>query len=159
MRRAFENRGYAVQIALSVRQACRLLESWSPGYAVVDLRMPGPSGLAVIPRLRAANALARIVVLTGYASIATAVEAIRLGATYYLIKPVDANEVEIAFRRVHGDETVAVSERPLSVHQFEWDYIQHVLIEHRENISATARALGMRRRTLQRKLDKHPVRT
>jgi two-component system response regulator RegA len=158
MRRAFEQRGYVVQVANSVQQACDLLEGWSPGYALVDLRMPGPSGLSLIPRLKAANAQARIVMLTGYASIATAVEAIKLGATYYLTKPVDADAVEAAFRHAGGDETVPASEHPLSVDRLEWEHIQQVLAEHHGNVSATARALGMHRRTLQRKLHKRPMR-
>jgi len=159
MQRAFEKRGYAVQVANSVEQACELLERWSPDYAVIDLKMPGASGLALIPRLKAANAQARVVMLTGYASIATAVEAIKLGATYYLIKPVNADEVELAFQHAGGDETVAASERPLSVDRLEWEHIQHVLTEHQGNVSATARALGMHRRTLQRKLTKRPARS
>jgi two-component system, response regulator RegA len=156
MRRAFEKRGYAVQVARSVQQALDLLATWSPAYAVVDLRLPGPSGLALIPRLRAANAQMCIVILTGYASIATAVEAIKLGATYYLPKPVDVAMVEGAFRRAGGDETILASEHPLSVDRLEWEHIHHVLTEHQGNLSATARALGMHRRTLQRKLSKHP---
>jgi two-component system, response regulator RegA len=158
MRRAFEKREYAVQVAGSVQQACELLTAWSPAYAVIDLRMPGPSGLTLIPRLKAANAQACIVMLTGYASIATAVEAIKLGATYYLTKPVDADMVELAFRRACGDESIVASEHPLSVDRMEWEHIHHVLTEHSGNLSATARALGMHRRTLQRKLHKHPPR-
>jgi two-component system response regulator RegA len=156
LRRAFEKRQYAVQVARSVQQACDLLAAWSPAYAVVDLRMPGPSGLELIPRLRATNSQVCIVMLTGYASIATAVQAIKLGATYYLTKPVDADMVEVAFRRAGGDETIVAAERPLSVERLEWEHIHHVLTEHSGNLSATARALGMHRRTLQRKLSKHP---
>jgi two-component system response regulator RegA len=154
--RAFERRGYEVQVASSVERACDLLAGWSPDYAVVDLRMPGSSGLSLIPRIRAANAQACIVMLTGYASIATAVEAIKLGARHYLTKPVNAEAVECAFRRVDGDETVATADQPLSVGRVEWEHIQHVMSEHGGNLSATARALGMHRRTLQRKLSKRP---
>jgi len=88
---SFERRGYAVTSANSVPQALRVAETWRPHYVILDLRMPGPSGLALISRLRIAGAGMRIVVTTGYASIATAVEAIKLGATHYLTKPVDAN--------------------------------------------------------------------
>jgi two-component system response regulator RegA len=157
MRRAFEKRGYAVQVANSVPMACDLLEEgWAPEYAVVDLKMPGPSGLELLPRLKSANANARIVVLTGYASIATAVQAVKLGATYYLIKPTDAEQVEIAFHEADGEMTVAVNERPVTVGRLQWEHIQQVLAEYRGNVSATARALGMHRRSLQRKLQKNP---
>jgi len=98
----------------------------------------------------------RIVMLTGYASIATAVEAIKLGATQYLVKPVDAPTVEAAFHHDGGDVTVASSDHMLSVERLEWEYIQRVLGEQHGNVSATARALNMHRKTLQRKLSKHP---
>lgn len=155
--RAFEKRGYTVKAAHSAPAACRLLEDWHPDYAVVDLRMPGPTGLTLIPRLKAALPNVRIVVLTGYASIATAVEAIKLGATQYLVKPVDANTVESAFHHEGGDTTVPSSDHLLSVERLEWEYIQRVLAEQGGNVSATARALKMHRKTLQRKLGKHPA--
>jgi two-component system response regulator RegA len=134
-----------------------LLEDWCPEYAVLDLRMPGPTGLTLIPRLRAAFHDVRIVMLTGHASIATAVEAIKLGAIQYLVKPVDAHTVEAAFRHDGGDPTVPSSEELLSVDRLEWEYIQRVLAEQNGNVSATARALNMHRKTLQRKLNKHPA--
>ena len=155
--RAFEKRGYTVRAAHSAAAACALLDEWRPEYAVVDLRMPGPTGLTLIPKLKAAFAEVRIVMLTGYASIATAVEAIKLGATQYLVKPVDARAVEAAF---HDDEGVAAAptcDDLLSVERLEWEYIQRVLAEQGGNISATARALKMHRKTLQRKLNKHPA--
>ena len=155
--RAFEKRGYTVKAAHSAPAACRLLEGWHPDYAVVDLRMPGPTGLTLIPRLKAALPNIRIVVLTGYASIATAVEAIKLGATQYLVKPVDANTVEAAFHHDEGDAALPTSDDLLSVERLEWEYIQRVLAEQGGNISATARALKMHRKTLQRKLNKHPA--
>jgi len=155
-KRMFEARGYDVRVAHSVEQACALLDTWSPGYALVDLRMPRSSGLALIPKLKAANGQVRIVMVTGYASIATAIEAIKLGATHYLIKPLDPDAVEAAFLRALGDETVPASKRPLSVERVEWEYIQHVLAEHGGNVSAAARAMGMHRRSLQRKLSKYP---
>jgi two-component system, response regulator RegA len=156
--RAFEKRGYAVNSANCVPQALSIAESWHPNYAVVDLRMPGPSGLTLIPRLRTAAAGVRIVVITGYASIATAVEAIKLGAIHYLAKPVDADSVEAAFHRDRGDESIPAREEPLSVDRLAWEHIQGVLADHRGDVSATARALGMHRRTLQRKLVKFPAR-
>ena len=155
--RAFEKRGYTVRAAHSAPSATKLLEDWYPNYAVVDLRMPGPTGLTLIPRLKAAAPGVRIVVLTGYASIATAVEAIKLGATQYLVKPVDANEVESAFYQDRADATLPSSDSLLSVERLEWEYIQRVLAEQSGNVSATARALKMHRKTLQRKLSKHPA--
>ena len=97
---SFERRGYDVSSANNVLQALRVAEAWRPRFVVLDLRMPGPSGLTLISRLRIAGAGMRIVVTTGYASIATAVEAIKLGATHYLTKPVDANAIEAAFHRM-----------------------------------------------------------
>ena len=155
--RTFEKRGYTVKAAHSVPAACRLLEDWHPDYAVVDLRMPGPTGLMLIPRLKAALPNVRIVVLTGYASIATAVEAIKLGATQYLVKPADANAVEFALQHDSADTSIPSSDHLLSVGRLEWEYIQRVLAEHSGNVSATARALKMHRKTLQRKLGKHPT--
>jgi len=155
--RAFERRGYTVKAAHSVAAACQLLDEWQPEYAVVDLRMPGPTGLTLIPRLKAACSKVRIVMLTGYASIATAVEAIKLGAIQYLVKPVDARSVEAAFHDVEGDATLPTSDDLVSVGRLEWEYIHRVLTEQGGNVSATARALNMHRKTLQRKLSKHPV--
>jgi two-component system response regulator RegA len=157
MQRAFEQRDYEVRAATSVAEACDRLRGWQPEFAVVDLRLPGGTGLALISRLGEQDPKPRIVVLTGYASIATAIEAIKLGATHYLAKPVDAEAVEAAFERTRGDETVPTSDKLLSVDRLEWEYIQRVLAEKRGNISATARALNMHRRTLQRKLGKHPT--
>jgi two-component system response regulator RegA len=153
----FEKRGYTVKAAHSVPAACNLLEDWQPEFAVVDLRMPGPTGLSLIPKLKAAFPGVRVVMLTGYASIATAVEAIKLGATQYLVKPVDANTVEAAFHNDEADATLPTSDDLVSVGRLEWEYIQRVLTELGGNISATARALNMHRKTLQRKLSKHPV--
>lgn len=158
LQRAFEQRGYAVRAAQSVIQACEVLKDWPPAFAVVDLRVGHATGLTLIPRIRAANPAARLVVLTGYASIATAIEAIKLGATHYLTKPVDANAIELAFGRTSGDARVPPSEKHPSVDRLTWEYIQRVLAENDGNISATARALNMHRRTLQRKLNKHPTR-
>lgn len=155
--RAFKRRGYAITVAHSAEEALALVQENSPEYAVVDLKMPGSSGLVLVERLKQLDEQTRIVVLTGFASIATAVEAIKLGATHYLAKPADADEIEAAFARGPGDAATPVSERQLSVDRLEWEYIQKVLAENQGNISATARALGMHRRTLQRKLGKRPV--
>lgn len=157
LKRAFDKRGYEVRAASSAPEAQGLIDDWRPAYAVIDLRLPGPTGLTLIPRLKAADPGVRIVMLTGYASIVTAVEAIKLGATHYLVKPVDAQTVEAAFQRNGGDPTIPPSESLLSVERLEWEYIQRVLVEQQGNISATARALHMHRKTLQRKLNKHPA--
>jgi two-component system response regulator RegA len=153
--RALEKRGFTVTTAHSVEQALPLAQAAPPSYAVVDLRMGGASGLTLVQALHELNPETRIVVLTGYASIATAVEAIKLGATQYLAKPANADEVVAAFG--HAPNTDApVRAQPHSVNQLEWEWIQRVLHENGGNISATARALNMHRRTLQRKLMKRP---
>ncbi len=153
---ALRARGFAVRVAHDVAEGRRLAEQEPPEHAAVDLRMPGPSGLSLVQHLKALDPNTRIVVLTGYASIATAVEAIKLGAVHYLTKPVDADEVVAAFARTDGDSSVPVLDRPLSVTRAEWEYIQRALTECGGNISETARRLGMHRRTLQRKLGKRP---
>ena len=126
--------------------------------AVLDLRLAADSGLRLIAPLKAARPELRILLLTGYASIATAVEAIKLGAVHYLAKPAGADEILAALGREEGDAAVAPAEEPMSVDRLEWEHIQKVLAEHDGNLSATARALKMHRRTLQRKLAKRPVR-
>jgi two-component system response regulator RegA len=156
--RALTKRGFQVQVAHHVEQALHLAELTPPHYAVVDLRMPGPSGLELVAALRALNSDIRIVVLTGYASIATAVEAIKLGATHYLTKPADADEIVAALHRDDGQTQTPLPEDPISVDRLEWEHIQRILTECGGNISAAARQLGMHRRTLQRKLNKRPVR-
>ena len=154
--RAMEGRGYAVTVAHDVAQAVSCAEQDPPQFAVVDLRMPGPSGLNLVKSLRALDGDIRIVVLTGYASIATAIEAIKIGATHYLAKPVQAEEIIAAFGRTSADAEVEVTGERLPVGRVEWEYIQKVLTENQGNIHATAKALGMHRRTLQRKLAKRP---
>ena len=158
MQRALRRRGFQVKLAHQAAQAIELAQSEVPSHAVIDLKMPGDSGLTLIPQLKTLSQAMRIVVLTGYASVATAVEAIKLGATHYLAKPVDIDQLLAAFGRDAGDPTQALSEQPLSVDRLEWEHIQRVLNENGGNISATARSLNMHRRTLQRKLAKRPVR-
>jgi two-component system response regulator RegA len=155
--KAMTRRGFNVTCAHTVDQATECAEACMPEYAVVDLRLPGVSGLALVEKLKALDPGTRIVMLTGYASIATAVEAIKLGATHYLAKPVDVDEIMAAFERTSGDAEVQISAHPLSVGRLEWEYIQRVLNENKGNISVTARILNMHRRTLQRKLTKNPV--
>ena len=156
--RALDKRGFEVFDAADVPKAIVLAEENPPEYAVIDLKMPGPSGLVLVKRLNEPDGATRIVVMTGYASIATAVEAVKLGATQYLAKPVDVDEIVVALNKGEGDENAPLSAVPLSVDRLEWEHIHRVLAEHDSNISATARALNMHRRTLQRKLGKYPRR-
>lgn len=156
--RALERRGFAVTTASDAESGYLLAAQEPPEYAVVDLKLPGHSGLTLVERLHTLGADTRIVVLTGYASIATAVEAIKLGAIHYLAKPANADEIVGALVRGNGDSSIPVADTPLSVDRLEWEHIQKVLGDHEGNISATARALKMHRRTLQRKLAKRPVR-
>lgn len=153
---AMTKRGYLVSTANSAESAFALAEQDPPEYAVVDLKMAGQSGLVLVRQLTGLQAGTRIVVLTGYASISTAVEAIKLGATHYLAKPVDADEIVAAFAKQSGDTDIELAASPLSIERLEWEHIQRVLSEHDGNISATARSLNMHRRTLQRKLSKNP---
>lgn len=154
---AMEKRGFDIRLANNVRQGIAVAVAESPEYAVIDLRMPGESGLELVKYLKSLDEHTRIVVLTGYASVATAVEAIKLGAVHYLSKPADADEIQAAFHRDAGDTRVSIPKRPASVARLEWEHIQTVLTACHGNISETARRLGMHRRTLQRKLYKRPV--
>lgn len=153
---ALVKRGYAVSVVHDVESAISIAKESPPENAVVDLKMPGASGLELIKFLKDQDLETRIVVLTGYASIATAVEAIKLGATHYLAKPADADEIVTALGKNEGNSQLPINDNPLSVSRIEWEHIQKILIENDGNISATARALKMHRRTLQRKLLKKP---
>ena len=158
LQEALSQRNFSVALAYDVPSALRKLEKLLPDYAVIDLKMPGPSGLELVRSLHELNPHTKIIVLTGYASIATAIEAIKLGATHYLTKPADADEIVAAFHRQAGNSETPVANQPVSVNRLEWEHIQKVLTECDGNISEAARRLGMHRRTLQRKLHKHPVR-
>lgn len=155
LRNALTKRGFNVCIAHSVEQAIPLAEAAPPEFAVLDLKMNGASGLVLVKKLHELDPHTRIVVLTGYASITTAVEAIKLGATQYLAKPANADEIVAAFKHV-PDGSTPISADTKQIDKLEWEHIQRVLREHDDNISATARALNMHRRTLQRKLAKPP---
>ena len=157
LKRALEKRGFSVSVAHSVEEATPMAEGNPPEFAVVDLKMGGAPGLALVKVLHRLDPNTRIVMLTGYASIATAVEAIKLGATQYLAKPANADEIVAAFGHTAGSD-VPIKAQPTQIENLEWEHIQRVLHEHGENISATARALNMHRRTLQRKLAKPPSR-
>ncbi|MDZ7594304.1 MAG: response regulator transcription factor [Thiobacillus sp.] len=156
--RAMQKRGFEVAVAHDASEARTVADRLAPQLAVVDLKLPGESGLQVVAMLAARTPAPAIVVLTGYASIATAVEAVRLGARHYLAKPANADEILAALLRDQPDAALEVSAEPMSVARLEWEHIQKVLNEHDGNISATARALKMHRRTLQRKLEKNPPR-
>jgi two-component system, response regulator RegA len=157
LKNALEKRGYEVLVANDVKNGMLAAESHLPEYAIIDLRIGHDSGLELVKTLISLDEKTVCVVLTGFASIATAVEAIKLGATYYLTKPANTDEIINALHKNTGDSSVAVSEQPLSVKRLEWEHLQKVLLQHEGNISAAARALNMHRRTLQRKLDKRPV--
>jgi two-component system, response regulator RegA len=165
--RAFERRGFAVLTASSVAAALALLESARIDFASVDLRMPGASGLELVRRLKALHPSAVVVVLTGYGSIATAVEAVKLGAADYLTKPADANDLLRAFGGAGGTPANATPAAPLtaaepatevpSLARVEWEHISRVVADCGGNISRAARMLHMQRRSLQRKLAKYPA--
>ncbi|MBX3639403.1 MAG: response regulator transcription factor [Nitrosomonas sp.] len=156
--KAMTKRGFSVAVTHNIEDALTKAEAATPEYAIVDLKLASESGLVLVEKLRALDPGTRIVMLTGYASIATAIEAIKLGATYYLAKPVDADGIMAAFERTSGDADTPISANPLSVGRLEWEYIQRILTENDNNISVTARILNMHRRTLQRKLAKKPHR-
>jgi two-component system response regulator RegA len=159
---ALARRGYAAHVAHDAASALDAARTTDPEAAILDLRLGADDGLALIEPLRRARPKMRIVVLTGYASIATAVKAIKLGADDYLAKPVTAADVAAVLERraaeSTGDRPVPPA-APMSPRRLEWEHIQRVLAEHGGNISATARTLRMHRRTLQRKLAKRPARS
>ncbi|MFG1462554.1 response regulator transcription factor [Xanthobacter sp. DSM 24535] len=157
LRKSFERRGYQVLTSDRLEGIVALLATQSPGYAVVDLKLAGGSGLECVKALHQHDPGMKIVVLTGFASIATAVEAIKLGACHYLAKPANSDDIEAAFDRVDGDTSIAVSARPTSLKNLEWERIHETLVETDFNISEAARRLGMHRRTLARKLEKKRV--
>lgn len=158
LKRSFERRGYRVLIATGYEDLSPILKEHSPSHAVVDLKLAGVSGLACVDLLHRFDPAMAIVVLTGYVSIATAVESIKLGALGYLAKPADIDEIEKTFSRTQGDVDIPVTARQTSIKTLEWECIHQTLMDTDFNISATARHLGMHRRTLARKLKKTWVR-
>lgn len=151
--RALRDRGLEVREAADYASAMELAREDPPELAVVDLKMPGRSGLELVRDLKATDGATKVVVLTGYGSIATAVEAIKLGATHYLSKPADADQVLAAF---DGTAGAGVGIATPSLARAEWEHIQRVLADSDNNISEAARRLGLHRRSLQRKLAKNP---
>jgi two-component system response regulator RegA len=155
--RAFDERGFEVRAAATLDQAERLVADEAPEYVVLDLRVGDRNGLDLLPALTRADPATRVVVLTGYGSIATALEAVRRGATHYLTKPADADEILAAFERTGATSTRPLpSRQPMSLDRVEWEHINRVLVECGGNISEAARQLGLHRRSLQRKLAKFP---
>jgi two-component system response regulator RegA len=156
LRDALLRRKHTVITAADAGHARQLLESRSVQRIILDLKLEQESGLKLIPELKARYPETEIVVLTGYSSIATAVEAIRLGARNYICKPADTDEIIAAFASTPTGN-MPLQPNPPSVQRLEWEHIQSVLNQHSGNISASARSLGMHRRTLQRKLRKYPA--
>jgi two-component system response regulator RegA len=153
--RSFERRGYAVTMLPGPDGLETAVADFKPDHAVVDLRLGGASGLTCVAAIHAIDPAIKIVVLTGFASIATAVEAIKLGATNYLTKPANTDDIEAAFARIDGDAGATIAAAPpTSIKTLEWEHIHQTLADVDFNISEAARRLGMHRRTLARKLDK-----
>ena len=157
LRRSFERRGYEVLVAAGLEEMEGLLQTRTPHYAVVDLKLSGASGLACVQVLHEHDPEMLIVVLTGFASIATAVEAIKLGACHYLAKPSNTDDIEEAFGKAAGNVKTPLSQRPTSIKTLEWERIHQTLAETGFNVSESARRLGLHRRTLARKLEKRQV--
>ena len=155
--RTLERHGFSVRVAYDIEGALAEAGTEVPDYAVLDLRLGEESGLSLIEPLRAANPRIHMVVLTGYASISTAVTAVKKGVQNYLAKPVSTKAVLDALLNEDTIEEESQDFDAMSLRRLEWEHIQRVLVEHDGNISATARALKMHRRTLQRKLAKKPV--
>jgi two-component system response regulator RegA len=155
--RALLRRNWDVSVANNVDQAKVIARNIKPSYSVIDLKMPGGSGLLLISDLLEINKNIKIVILTGYASIATAIEAIKLGATHYLVKPADTDEILASFYKNQGNCNAPIKENNMSANRFEWEHINKVLADNNGNISKSARILGIHRRSLQRKLFKRPL--
>lgn len=154
--RAFRDRGFDARGAADGEAAIRAAGEDSSEYAVVDLRMPGRTGLEVVQELKRIDPCTQIVVLTAYGSIATALEAVRLGAAHYLTKPADVDDILAAFRRAGGADLPIDNAEVPSLARVEWEHINRVLMDCEGNVSQTARLLGIHRRSLQRKLAKYP---
>ena len=156
--RSFERRGYQVEVLNGPEGVEEAARRFAPDHAVIDLRLGGgASGLTCVQMLHAIDPAMRIVVLTGFASIATAVEAIKLGATNYLTKPANTDDIEAAFARVAGDPGADITPRATSIKTLEWEHIHQTLVDTDFNISEAARRLGLHRRTLARKLEKRHI--
>lgn len=152
LERSFMRRGFAVKAARNYNEMLEVIKKFHPNFALVDLKMPGKSGLEAVSFLKEFDAKMKIVVLTGYASISTTIEAIKLGASYYLSKPANVDDILLAFDgKSKNPENL---NKKTSLRNLEMEHINQVLIEVDFNISKAARLLGMHRRTLARKLEK-----
>ncbi len=157
LRRRLSNHGFEVRICHDKTQALLKAREWRPGHVLLDMKLDEENGLSIIQPLKQTVPDSILVLLTGFASIATAVEAIRLGADNYLAKPADTQTLLQALSVEPADiDDLIEEERPMSPKRLEWEYIQQVLTANNGNVSATARQLGMHRRSLQRKLAKKP---
>jgi two-component system, response regulator RegA len=155
--RALVTRGCEVRAAGDANEALRLADEESPEYAVLDLRMPGVGGLDLLRRLKAIDPATVILLLTGYGSIATAVEALREGAVHYLTKPADADQILVALGCASTDGLPAPArDATPSLARVEWEHLQRVVADSEGNLSEAARRLGLHRRSLQRKLARRP---
>jgi two-component system response regulator RegA len=155
--RSFERRDYKVRIASNTKEARSILKKFYPCCAVVDLKMPGESGLELVKYLHEFDKAMKIVMVTGYASITTTIEAIKFGACYYLAKPANVDMIIAAFNSETNITQKPLNIKRTSIKNLEWEYIHRVLVETDFNISETARILGMHRRTLARKLEKRRI--
>ncbi|AQS41716.1 MAG: Two component response regulator [Candidatus Tokpelaia hoelldobleri] len=151
--RAMEARGFTVKAAAGVHEAIAAVRADPPAYAVVDLRLEDGNGMEVIEEIRAVGQEARMIVLTGYGNITSAVYAVKHGAVDYLAKPADADEIYAALMYEKGED-LALPENPMSADRVRWEHIQRVYEMCHHNVSETARRLQMHRRTLQRILSK-----
>jgi two-component system response regulator RegA len=155
---ALESRGLDVRGVATAAEAARVAADELPEFVLLDLRVGPDSGLDLIPELMRLEPATRIVILTGYGSVATAVEAVRRGAVHYLTKPADADEILAAFERGSGAAEATPPLHAMSLDRVEWEHINRVLVDCGGNISEAARVLGIHRRSLQRKLSKYPAR-
>ncbi|SHI67425.1 two-component system, response regulator RegA [Palleronia salina] len=155
--RAMEKRGFEVRTAESVQDGLAAVREATPAYAVIDLRLGDGNGLDVVEQIRERREDTRIVVLTGYGAIATAVAAVKIGATDYLSKPADANQISAALLAT-GEDLPPPPENPMSADRVRWEHIQRIYEQCDRNVSETARRLNMHRRTLQRILAKRSPR-
>lgn len=155
--RSFTRRGFTSLVTHSIAEAEETLHKTKPDYAVIDLKIDQESGLHFLSILAEHSPDTKAVILTGYSSISTTVAAMKLGCVNYLCKPLNTDEILQALEHSEPTSEALIVETPPSVNRLEWEHIQRVLMQHEGNISATAKALGMHRRTLQRKLQKKPV--
>lgn len=154
LERSFLRRNYEVRSATNVKEALEMLKKFHPNFAVVDLKMTGESGLSLVKQLHDFDKKIKIVVLTGYASITTTIEAIKLGACYYLAKPANVDDIIAAFEDKKNPDENKITNKKTSLKNLEWEHIHQVLIDVDFNVSKAARILGLHRRTLARKLEK-----